>query len=74
MHYGTDELRKRWCLNRLAEKKGEFRNGGAAHANSLVFIVLGCYICYIHGFAIHTGCVLNAWNLPQGDFELTTCP
>lgn len=74
MHYGTDELRKRWCLNHLAEKKREFRNRGAAHANSLVLIVLSCYICYIHGFAIHTGCVLIAWNLPQEDFELTTCP
>lgn len=40
MRYGTDELRKRWCLNHLAGKKKEFRNRGAAHANSLVFIVV----------------------------------
>lgn len=28
----ADKLWKRWCLNRLAGKKGEFRNGGAVHA------------------------------------------
>lgn len=65
---------KKKIVLKLAEKKREFRNRGAAHANSLVLIVLSCYICYIRGFAIHTECVLNAWNLPQGDFELTTCP